>query len=476
MTILFSNNASTTVSGSITAASTSVALAAGTGVLFPNPTGGNFYVATFYDQATKTVNEIIHVTAMSGDIATIVRAQEGTTAKAWNAGDIFANLVTAGTLNAFVQAGTGPANTSIVYVGTDTSVTPNLIVATTNPVPSSLATGMLFNILVKNNSTGSGPVNLQLNGGSSILATRQNGASLVAGDITGNEEMMFVYNGVNFTAMVPNTLPPTLSQPPVTTFYVRTDGNNNNTGFANTSSQAFATIYGAVNAINTRYISQYTITIRVADGTYIGGFGIQGGFISGWSIIGNTSNPGNVVIDATSTSPPAGSYAGVAAAALSGCIVTVNGMTFKSYYENAAGFGDLTLLNCNFNGTVSGDIVLYAGSGRLRLFGTFTYNSLGITCQSLFGSSYGGYLEIGYHDIYNTNSATFALLGSPVFSVGTAYANTGSTISLDHAMVSFSGATPTGSQYYVNTGGGVVGAVYFPGTQPGQVYPPGYIA
>src|SRR6516165_6498238 len=145
MTILWSNNASTTISGSITTASTSVQLAAGTGASFPNPTGGNFYVATFYDQATKTINEIVHVTAMAGDIATIVRAQEGTTAKNWNAGDIFANLVTAGTLNNFVQAGTGPANTSLVYVGTDTG-TQNHIVAVTNPVPASLATGMLFNI------------------------------------------------------------------------------------------------------------------------------------------------------------------------------------------------------------------------------------------------------------------------------------------------------------------------------------------
>src|SRR5215469_5125794 len=145
MTILWSNNASSSISGSITATDTSVALAAGTGVKFPNPTGGDYYVATFYDQATKTQNEIVHVTAMAGDVATIVRGQEGTTARAWNAGDIFANLITAGTLRAFVQAGTGPADTSIVYVGTDTG-TVDHIVAVTNPVPSALAQGMLFNI------------------------------------------------------------------------------------------------------------------------------------------------------------------------------------------------------------------------------------------------------------------------------------------------------------------------------------------
>src|SRR5215472_10768722 len=139
MTILFSNNANTTVAGSITPTSTSVNLAAGSGTEFPNPTGGDYFLVTFYDQATKTITEIAKCTARSGDTLTIVRAQEGTVAGTWNAGDIIANLVTAGTLRAFVQAGTGPANTSIVYVGTDTSVTPNLIVATTNPVPAGLA-------------------------------------------------------------------------------------------------------------------------------------------------------------------------------------------------------------------------------------------------------------------------------------------------------------------------------------------------
>src|SRR6516225_5762727 len=291
MTILWSNNASTTVSGSITAVATSVALSAGTGALFPNPTGGNYYVATFYDQATKTVNEIIHVTAMSGDIATIVRAQEGTTAKAWNAGDIFANLVTAGTLNAFVQAGTGPANTSIVYVGTDTSATPGLIVATTNPVPASLAIGMLFNIKVAN--TNPGTTMMQLNGGTSIETVRTDGSLMIGGNVIAGEEYMFVYNGTNFTS----TIMPVPVQPPQTTFYVRTDststvdsnGLESNSGFANTSTSAFKTIQGAINTIKNRYISQTLITVRVADGTYTSGGQETANYIASWNILGNTS-------------------------------------------------------------------------------------------------------------------------------------------------------------------------------------------
>ena len=54
--------------------------------------------------ATGLLTEIVHVTNVTGDVCTIVRAQEGTTALAWTAGDLFANLVTAGTLAAFQQA------------------------------------------------------------------------------------------------------------------------------------------------------------------------------------------------------------------------------------------------------------------------------------------------------------------------------------------------------------------------------------
>jgi hypothetical protein len=52
--------------------------------------------------------EIILCTARSGDNFTnIVRAQEGTTALSWNAGDTVTLLITAGGLNSFVQALSG---------------------------------------------------------------------------------------------------------------------------------------------------------------------------------------------------------------------------------------------------------------------------------------------------------------------------------------------------------------------------------
>ena len=156
MAMLWSNNASTTVAGAITATDTSVTLNSLT--FFPgNPPNtpaigtGDYFVATFYDQQTKTLNEIVHVTAVSGNTATIVRGQEGTTPLAWSAGDIFANLITAGTLENFVQKGAVPVDTTLVYVGDDTSTDPSQIVCATVPVPDHYANGMLFNIRVGKN-------------------------------------------------------------------------------------------------------------------------------------------------------------------------------------------------------------------------------------------------------------------------------------------------------------------------------------
>jgi hypothetical protein len=478
MTILWSNNASTTVSGSITAVSTSVALAAGTGVLFPSPTGSDYYVATFYDQATKTQNEIVHVTAMAGDIATIVRAQEGTTAKAWNAGDIFANLVTAGTLRNFVQSGAGPASTSIVYVGTDVSTTPGLIVCNTVPVPANYAVGMMFNILVKN--TNPGPVQCQFNGLAAISATRTDGSPMVGGNLIASEEMIFVYNGVNFTSMVP----PIPQQPPQTTFYVRPDGNDNNSGFANTPTSAFLTISGAMAAIKTRYISQNTITIRVADGMYIDSIKDSTNYIAAWNIIGNSANPGNVVINATSITqasyPP---YAAIARSFISSTManITINGFTCQSYYENVAATagGNLTVYNCAFTAPTSGAIppVNALVSGKMALFGNCSYSGA-VAAGSIFIAYDGGSLDFGYSDVTITSPLVFNINGTPTITNATAVAASAGNIIVHNEATSFTGGIPACKQYICQSGAGISFATgvttIFPGTLPGVVTPPGW--
>lgn len=97
MAILFKNNASTKLAYGITAAATSMTVLAETGNLFPAPGANEYFLCTLVDDLGN--KEIVKVTFRNADVFTIVRAQEGTTARAFNANSLVENRLTAGALN-----------------------------------------------------------------------------------------------------------------------------------------------------------------------------------------------------------------------------------------------------------------------------------------------------------------------------------------------------------------------------------------
>ncbi|MBU9837359.1 hypothetical protein J1786_21395 [Rahnella sp. L72c] len=104
LTLLASNNASTVLAAGISATATALTVNTGTGALFPSPVSGtSYFKLTLLDAATGTITEIMHVTAVSGDTFTVLREQEGTTARIWSANDIAANMLTAGSLLSMLQ-------------------------------------------------------------------------------------------------------------------------------------------------------------------------------------------------------------------------------------------------------------------------------------------------------------------------------------------------------------------------------------
>lgn len=114
-TYIFANNAGSTLAGSISNTALSLNLQAGGGALFPNPTTGQIFTITAVDAATGLLREIMWCTARSADTLTIVRAQEGTTALNWSAGDLIQELWTAGQAGAMVQlSGAGTTFVGIV--------------------------------------------------------------------------------------------------------------------------------------------------------------------------------------------------------------------------------------------------------------------------------------------------------------------------------------------------------------------------
>lgn len=103
---LFANNAKSTLAAPINTTATSLTLQSGTGALFPNPSGGDFFALVLTDAATGNVFEILKCTARTGDVCTVARAQEGTIALNWTTGDFANNVLTKETAEA-MQAGGG---------------------------------------------------------------------------------------------------------------------------------------------------------------------------------------------------------------------------------------------------------------------------------------------------------------------------------------------------------------------------------
>ena len=177
---LFYNNAASTLAGPISNTATTINLAAGGGAQFtPPPAGGQLFCMTLIDAATGLLREIIHVTAVTGDVLTVVRAQEGTTALNWLAGDIISNEWTAGSAAQMLQQGQLPG--TIIYVaGADTGTANNIVVAT-SPVISVISTGNIIEV-TKGSLANTGAVTIQQNGASAVAVTWANGTPLANGD------------------------------------------------------------------------------------------------------------------------------------------------------------------------------------------------------------------------------------------------------------------------------------------------------
>lgn len=121
MPVLFSNNASATLASAITAAATTITVTTGQGARFPAASGSNIFYATLVDSSNNL--EIVRVTARSGDSLTVVRAQEGTTARAYNAADRIELRATAAGLANMAQLDAAQTFSAAQTFGSTTSFT-----------------------------------------------------------------------------------------------------------------------------------------------------------------------------------------------------------------------------------------------------------------------------------------------------------------------------------------------------------------
>lgn len=238
------------------------------------------------------------------------------------------------------------------------------------------------------------------------------------------------------------------------TYYVRTDGNDGNTGLVDSAGGAFLTIAHALDVVwDTLDLAGFDVTIDVGNGTYTDplfkerphvGHGIV-------TIVGDETTPANVLIDVT----------GNGVQMYNGAAIRVNGVKIEATARGlyAAWGGHIFFQNVDFG--ACGSFQIRAAAGEVSATGDYTISG---GAPSHWAAHIGGAINVVSH--------TVTLTGTPAFSTAFAYTETGGSIEAHDN--TFSGSA-TGSRFRVLVGGfiwvgsGVDPNSYLPGNSAGLV-------
>ncbi|EOW6510878.1 phage tail protein [Cronobacter malonaticus] len=196
MILGFGNNVISSLAADITAQQTTIQVMPGAGTQFAKLLTYDYanasnvqkvYSKITLTDAKETVFEICHLTAVSGDMLTVIRGQEGTTARGWSLNDVVANFATRGSENQFVQIEQLQSGhyTSCVVGGTANALTVEL--PATFFVNGATDWQLRAPLVLYPTATNSGPATIQLTLGGRVVGTfplrKGNNGELSAGDI-----------------------------------------------------------------------------------------------------------------------------------------------------------------------------------------------------------------------------------------------------------------------------------------------------
>lgn len=193
LTQLAANLAKSNLAANLSSGGTTLSVTPGQGALFPNPGANQFFALTLKDAATGTFTEIVYVTARSGDTFTIVRAQEGTSARAWVSGDQANNLFTAGSFSNLVQL---VALQQQAGNYASASLGNNNITVTLSTVPAAYTAGLTVRFK-KNGNSNTTTATLNVNGLGAAPIVHQDLTATVAGDLPANGVFTVVYDATS---------------------------------------------------------------------------------------------------------------------------------------------------------------------------------------------------------------------------------------------------------------------------------------
>ena len=243
------------------------------------------------------------------------------------------------------------------------------------------------------------------------------------------------------------------------TYYVRTDGDDANTGLANTAGGAFLTIQRAVDVCgDTLDFRGYVVTVNVGAGTYaekvqipfMTGIDTSATAVPQFQIIGDATTPSNVVVDGSS---------------FVACFVTVSGRAYISGFKviNSTNTGILA----SAQAYIQLGVMEYGACSQNHIF---VINQSFVKCTDDYAitGNAATHLVVQGNSVLQMTNSTVTLTGPPAFTTF-AYATTGGVLNID-------GNTYSGSatgNYYLATVNGVIfvngaGATYLPGNAAGS--------
>lgn len=236
------------------------------------------------------------------------------------------------------------------------------------------------------------------------------------------------------------------------TYFVRTDGNDSNTGLVNSAGGAFLTINRAVAVVAGLDINTQAVTIQLGNtGTYAGA-SINGPFFispgGSVTIRGDTAAPGSYVISSELS-------------AANDVRVSVQGLDFTSSGSGIiSSKGAVVSVNgaCIF-GACSGHHLRAIQAGVIEVLSNYTIDG---GAASHFNADHAGILLV--------NSLTITLSGTPAFSIAFVLFD---NMSYMHGNANTFSGSATGTRYSI-TGNATVytnnaSATYFPGNAAGVV-------
>lgn len=241
------------------------------------------------------------------------------------------------------------------------------------------------------------------------------------------------------------------------TYYVRTDGNDSNTGLVNSAAGAFLTIQHAYDIICGIDTNGFDVTISIGAGTFSSAYGINAA--ASWG------GGGRLLIDG----------AGMASTTVN---ATNDAFLFQTTLSAFLLINDLKITTTNGIG------LYHIGSGVMR-FGRIDFGATGsyqiyAATPTAFIWANDGYTISGGTSFHllaqygsiQANGLTMTFTGTPAFANAFALATRGGKIGIDANTFSPSTGAFTGSRYSIDSGGliytGTGNVNYLPGSAAGS--------